>query len=96
MLDADPIPLVHIGTRYSALDRAKHAGADYLYRLRVDPLATIHPLISKDKFDDWNEREGLSTFHYDIYRYTNMWESPGSISLLVKPTAITVVDYQPL
>lgn len=85
-------PLVHIGTRYAALERGKSLSRLFLYTIKVDAGATVHPEI----FPDYNDLDGdVDTDRYDGYsvvRYINRWESPGSISLLINPGVITVLD----
>lgn len=91
VLNADPIPIVHVGSRYSAEQRAAHMGTyDNLFKLRISPEATIDPEIWEDQEDSWEV--AMVDYEYDVTRYVNMWESPGSISLLVKPTVIDLVS----
>jgi hypothetical protein len=84
------LPILHIGTRQSALDRAKHQGYSYLYSIKVDEDATINPTVVDDATDGWDEY--AEDYQYGITRYVNRWESPGSISLLANPLAITVIS----
>ena len=92
VLLARRVPLVHIGTRYAALERGKSLSRLFLYTIKVDAGATVHPKI----FPDYNDLDGAVDAHwydgYDAIRYINRWESPGSISLLINPNLITVLD----
>jgi len=63
---------------------------DNLFKLRISPEATIDPEIWEDQEDSWEV--AMVDYEYDVTRYVNMWESPGSISLLVKPTVIDLVS----
>lgn len=84
----EDFPILHIGTRNAALDRAKHQGYSYLYRIKVDEDTTIHPQVVDDATTSWDDL--AVNYPHGITRYVNRWESPGSISLLAHPLAITV------
>lgn len=90
ILESPSMPIVHVGSRYAALDRAKHEKYSHLFKVRVDFNTSIDPEIRHDICDGWSPY--AEDWDYDVTRYVNMWESPGSISLLVKPTSVTVVD----
>lgn len=87
-------PAVHLGTYYAARARAVDTRDDYRedmkwrYVVRLDRDATIDPVVQND-IDEW----GISyeEYNYDITRYINRFESPGSVSLLVNPRKIKIV-----
>lgn len=101
VLNNSLIPLVHIGTYHAAIDRAKmvtggHMRGRWLYRLAIDADALVHPEI----FSDHNDLDGFvgTALYdgYDVIRYVNRWESPGSVSLLINPSFFTVLDQRPI
>lgn len=80
------IPMVHIGSKESALDRADAAGYDRMYSMRLKPGAKISRYVVEDDnlwpvyLDeiDTTFEKGYS----NVTRYINRYEVPGSISLL--------------
>lgn len=90
MQDLIITPALHVGTYEAAMERTKTAPAEYRYVVRVRSDAIIDPEVQPD-FNDWpyNGRH----LKYDVIRYVNRYESPGSISLLVLPRALELVTY---
>lgn len=87
--------LAHIGSKESALDRAKSRDYTHMFKVKIDPSANWSPYVT----DDWNEwpetgydlwKEVYQKFS-EVTRYVNRYEIPGSISLLVASDLIRVV-----
>lgn len=96
--DLDTTVMVHLGTVDAALDRAGHRTAFetvYMYVVRLKPGVEIAQVVKEDTNDScpnyagFCERDGYST---EVTRYVNMYESPGSISLLANRKSFEVVD----
>lgn len=93
----DPL-MVHIGSKHSALDRARYVGAHYLYKLQLKKEYKISPTVVDD-YNYWpdhlsetkvpGENYDFSKFS-DITRYVNRYEIPGSVSLLARADAVAV------
>lgn len=91
-------PVIHLGSKESALERASHVGDDemFLYEIRLKTGVPISPYLELDDTDSQpmtvekmadNERmEGDG-----VTRYLNRYEDCGSISLMANPDAFEVV-----
>lgn len=97
----DRFPLVHIGTKETALDRAKQMskiwhGVGWLHTVRILPTATVSNFVIEDMnyWPDEADELGRGEFKKftSVTRYLNRYEEPGSISLLVDYRVIEVVD----
>ncbi|MFC9918141.1 hypothetical protein [Agromyces binzhouensis] len=105
-LALDPDQPVHLGSREAADDRAnlknyarENHGKSFdlhLYKIRLKGSARIHP-------DVLVERPGQSSDHthalsllsdWDVVRYVNGTEAPGSISLVVNARAVENMDLE--
>jgi DNA-directed RNA polymerase subunit RPC12/RpoP len=100
--------VVHLGSKNTALSRKKDydnsnhlldnsvEGSDwFLYEVKILPSASISKRVWEDVDKDFprNVDELLeSKYLFDIIRYVNFWERPGSISLLANPNFIKVVN----
>lgn len=94
-------PLVHIGSKATALDRARQMakiwrGEGWLHTVKILPYAEISNFVVED-MNYWPERAheiGRGDFKKftSVTRYLNRYEEPGSISLLVDYRVIRVVD----
>jgi len=98
--------LVHLGSKESALDRKSHtrlarSGSEELrlYRVRLKPGAVVAENILQD--DPFNAKsaplvsEGgvqKGILMGGVTRYLNAYEDPGSMSLMVNPELIEIVD----
>lgn len=95
---------VHIGTVQAADSNGRNKKTPYRYKVRIKDDASVFPHI----LGDWECNEidqGIlsgedilpqyltyKSSPYDVYRYENIFESPGSISLLVNTRAMTILD----
>lgn len=93
----DPF-LVHIGSMESAVDRGEVSYADTLFTLRLRPEFLWSPEVTDDH-NCWPEKfsdtQGEFGNFADITRYVNRYEIPGSVSLLVRADALSVVCSEP-
>lgn len=94
----DTTIMVHIGSKAAAEDRARVDFYDeewFLHEITLNDGVEIAPVIMPDEETKVPERayqcEGRDYSAAGVTRYLNAYESPGSISLLVNPHAITVV-----
>jgi hypothetical protein len=94
--------ILHAGTREAATERAKDSirvkgTAYYVHELVLDEDANLAPHILYDEnnwpmYDSRHTEEWDEEIHaYDAARYINIWEAPGSVSILVKGTKVKVV-----
>lgn len=87
-------PTVHLGTHAAAEARARDNKdrpiweIRYRFVVKINKDATIDPEVHED-MDEWYESWEL--YPYDITRYVNRFETPGSVSLLANPNVLTVV-----
>lgn len=90
------IPLVHIGTKNSALERAETERYDYLYTLTLKPGTSIHPdiVVDDNSWTQYVDETVPFSMPADGLRYINIWESAGSISMLIDPRALDIVSMQ--
>lgn len=94
--DADIItPLVHIGTKETALARAEDimayiSGDIYLYELEFSSDVTIGDTFLVDE-DDWETEANYSNYPAPAMRYVNKWEATGEISMIVDPLYLNLV-----
>lgn len=96
MQDEKHIPLVHIGTEASAMARATQEHYTHLYSVRLKPRTSVYEKIVMDN-NQWpvyvtSQRPYRMPSH--AVRYLNVWENPGSISLLIDPRRIEVVSHR--
>lgn len=89
--------LAHIGSKESALDRARCMKYDRLYRLEIDISAEWSPhIVADDNFwptDPERKNDRETELFRDVTRYVNRYEIPGSVSLLADTLYLKVVDY---
>lgn len=89
-MNDDPRSMVHVGTYNAALGRATALRREFLYKLKLSPKANLGEDFLRD-IGDWrvdvNDYKGFNGF-----RYVNRWESPGSISIILDPSFVQVVD----
>lgn len=90
----DEVPLVHIGTRETAvtlmMDKYKGATAPtYLYKVTMADDTALHSEIFSDE-NEWPEVVSDVRPEGNAYRYVNVWESTGSVSLLADPRILKV------
>lgn len=94
----DTTLMVHLGTVEAALDRHRERLSHetvYMYVLRIADWAPIAEAIKTDENDECPviaqdcPEQGYSV---GITRYVNLFESPGSISLLANRSMIEIVD----
>lgn len=103
--NANPLPMVHIGTKFAAESRARvmrdsipHRGKQWwIYQLSIKPGTDIAPLVLDDFNGDAPETSDQAEQHLlyaenGVTRYLNRYESVGSISLLANPHCLVVVD----
>lgn len=93
-------PLVHVGTREAAMDRARvfvaHSGenADLtvtLLEFRLANHAKVAVGFEMDEENLWEVEANKGKMHgIDAQPYVNRFESPGSISLLVNPDLLVL------
>lgn len=90
----------HVGTLKSALDRRMSLGAGEftnwqgkIFEVRVRTEARWCPDLLEDSGD--LHREECSESDWEVLRYLNRYENPGSVSLAVCNTAIEVVGTVP-
>lgn len=94
VLNSPEYPIVHLGTYQAAEARARDIQdrpvweMKYRFVVRLKKDATIDPEVLED-VDEWDDSAAL--YNYDVTRYVNRFESPGSVSLLAKPDAFTVI-----
>lgn len=91
---ANKIPLVHVGTRETAvtlmMDKYKDIEAPtYLYKLTLAEDTRVHAEVFSDK-NEWPETISDKRPAGDAYRYVNIWEATGSMSLLMDPLKVRV------
>jgi len=95
-------PLVHIGSREAALDRMRdmrkwqNDGSQwYLYELKVNPESTVNNGVFEDENDFCPSTvQAARNSDYDgsgVNRYLNVFEGPGTISLVANPRALRQV-----
>ncbi len=95
---------LHLGTYEAAIEsmlrkmRDEDAGGVqfWLYRVALRDSTMIKPGYCNETFEDISQitQEGLGG--WGAIRYLNTWESPGSISLAVRPQALAAVQGIPL
>ncbi len=95
---------LHLGTYEAAIEsmlrkmRDEDAGGVqfWLYRVALRDRTMIKPGYCNETFEDISQitQEGLGD--WGAIRYLNTWESPGSISLAVRPQALAAVQGIPL
>lgn len=94
--------ILHAGTREAAMERAKDGirtkgTTYYVHELTLNADAELAPHILYDEnnwpmYDSRHTEEWDEEIHrYDAARYVNIWEAPGSVSILVKGTKVQVV-----
>lgn len=89
---------VHIGQQGAAFDRLRQVNElveNYdeftvmnLWTVRVSRVAKIHRELQNDVEDSWDSTKGVSSI------YMNRWESPGSVSLYVPASVLSVVSHR--
>ena len=88
-------PIVHVGTFQAAMARSRDIKGNtvrtsrYRHVVRISEDATIDPVVQEDQdywMNSWEE------YKFDVTRYVNRFESPGSISLLVNPNFLEFVE----
>lgn len=88
---------VHLGTRIAATDwdlvQSRGREESFLYSVKLSSEATVSDDIhvESDAGSDIREK-GLTLDAFDIYRYVNVKEDPGSVSVLIRPSAIVSAD----
>lgn len=67
----------------------------YIYKLHIKPEAIIYPTVIEDE-NDWDYAESAIAYldDYNTIAYLNRWESPGSISLILRRDMVELVEYQ--
>lgn len=86
--------MAHVGSEDAALSRAYYiaslSDADLLmYKLKLKESSKIEPDIILDE-DDWSNNSLVN--RHRVNRYVNMFESIGSISLLLHPSLFEIVS----
>lgn len=93
---------VYIGTKNSAKKRWKDlTSADspsaatpfWMYKLRLKPGVEIHPRVLVDDYLDYETAEKART---KVVRFTNIFESPGSISLALPGKFVDLLECEEL
>lgn len=103
----DP-PVVHLGSRETALSRLNdyeysnslvksYDTGDkwFLYSVKINSDSYVSNRVWEDADKDFPRTVDellMSKYVFDIIRYVNFWERPGSISLLANPLKIQVVN----
>lgn len=89
---------VHVGTHHAARQRAKHTGAPairnspvFLYKLRLKPNVKVNKSVYRDTSDN-SRNAGKNR----VTRYVNIYESPGSMSLIARRDDLEVVSFERL
>lgn len=98
------MPLVHLGTREAAEDRARAVGVRtnqpwFLYQVKVNDDAVLAPEITTDDNDEaplFSSDVQYFRDYADVTRYVNEFECVGSVSLIADPSKITVVEVRSL
>lgn len=90
----EDIPLVHVGTEETALAVIldKHLSSPRpisLFRIKLKETLVINEDIFHD-LNKWPETMGDNRPEGNTYRYVNLYEAPGSISLLLDPRLIEI------
>lgn len=103
-----PDNVVHLGTPSAAhariveLGRRRPSDVFSIFEVSLSPNARLAPYVSED-LNGWPDRS--YDLPYEAIRYLNLWEDPGSISLMVSASIITDIkifdfssarDLQPL
>jgi len=108
MISSPVVPLVHLGTKEAALDRARHissymGGSSYwnVYGVVLNEDALISPSVIDDEDDSAPTTEAKNRSAADrgyelrgATRYVNRFEAEGSISLLANPRAFRVISQE--
>lgn len=85
---------VHLGTYHSARHRGQHTEVNkthplYLYKVRLKDGVQVNKSIYRDKSDNSRKAgKGKTT------RYVNIFESPGSISIIARMGDLEVVSFE--
>lgn len=81
--------MVHVGTLEAAQERResidKYLDHSFIYEVVLNDWATISEEVYEDQ-NDW--RDAFEYGGFDVVRYLNRWEFPGSVSLLVRPSVL--------
>lgn len=95
---------VHLGTYEAAIEsmlrkmRDEDAGGAqfWLYRVALRDRTMIKPGYCNETFEDISQITQEELGDWGAIRYLNTWESPGSISLAVRPQSLAAVQGIPL
>lgn len=110
LMSNDEIPMVHLGTKVSALSRVLIMGrgssnlsfSDWnLYQIKLTPEAKIAPRVVDDFNGDAPEtvNQALRSASFEshgVTRYLNRYETVGSISLLANPLFFDILSIEPI
>jgi hypothetical protein len=96
--------VAHVGTKRSAIQRSIdltrrsfiHDSPWFIHKLTIASFATVNNFVEYDLDDDAVRTvEELHANHFvDVVRYLNMYEDCGSVSLIVNPNLLMIVDTQ--
>lgn len=98
-------PLVHLGSREAALDRAtqmsKHKPGEQwvIYEIDIAPEADIHQDVAGDDngyAPYYAGDEKMVDNYTEVTRYVNEFEDKGNVSLLANPSALQLSKVEPL
>lgn len=88
---------LYIGSYASAMNRYKHTNSKFfkggwLYKVKLKDGVKIHPTVRRDDYVD----RDITQFPDRVMRYVNLFECPGSISLIVRSNHFDIIDCKEL
>lgn len=90
---------VHLGSFATALNAAamrSERDESYVWKIQINESATVVPWVAPDSVDKWIEdvEEFTANTGFDFLNYVNLYESPGSISMIGDPNMITILGME--
>lgn len=87
---------VHIGSYEAALSAAIERSlceSSYVFELKLLDTTSIAPWVCPDVVNLWNEEvdEFTENLEHDFINYVNLYESPGSISMIGDPKKLVII-----